>query len=105
MLEEEIAKIFNINRSECVRTKNGYSKDLDPFIWRSVLALRFAILTGYRVGDISTLHDGNDHGDELRKGKGECVKRPLASHTLPVTTQTRDIIDDARRCETTTQGR
>jgi integrase len=84
--EDEIATIFNATRSN----------SFDPFVWQSILCLRLAILTGYRVGDIVTLHDGNDHGDTLRKGPGECVKRPTASHTLPVSTQMREILDEAK---------
>lgn len=96
LLEHEIAKFFNFNRSECVEKKNGFSKAFDPIVWRAVLTSRFAILTGYRVGDIANLREGNDFGDELRKKKGECVKRPLASHVLPVTTQMRDILAECK---------
>jgi integrase len=84
--EDEIATIFNATRSD----------SFDPFVWQSILCLRLAILTGYRVGDIVTLHDGNDHVDTLRKGPGECVKRPTASHTLPVSSQMREILDEAK---------
>lgn len=96
LLPEEIARVFNYTRQECRRTKNGFSDDLDVFVWQSVLVMRFAMLTGYRVGDIATLHDGNDAGEHLHKDVGECVKRPTTTHSLPVSDAMRAIIDEAR---------
>jgi integrase len=96
MRKDEVAAAFNYTRQECRQTKNGLSQDFDPFVWQSILACRLALLTGYRMKDIATLHDGNDKGDRLTKKKGECAKRPKVTHTLPVSNEMRDIIDEAR---------
>lgn len=101
--DHEIAAILNFSRSDCTFKRNGRTGDPDAMRWQKFLGLKFALLSGLRIGDISgsklspktAIRDDQIEGDFIKKKKGEAQKttRP---HRLPISRQMHAIINEAR---------
>jgi integrase len=92
---------MKFSRKQC---KNQQSGLFNPLRWQKFLAAKLAVFTGYRVGDLWNLHEGNltDEPGVILKQIDEQMKsgnkseENQAPHALPVTRQIDDLIAEAR---------
>lgn len=92
IFDHEIKALIGVTRSKCCHDQ---SQAFNVEVWRGVLAMKLALFSAYRIGDIANLRDDNIGDGVIIKKKGDAQKS-ARGHRLPMTNQIRVIIEECR---------
>lgn len=88
LTDEEIAAVINIKREQC-NTVNGKP---NPHLWLRMLALKFALLSGFRRSAIVGLKIADINGEAIERDEAD---KSFNAHKLSIPAQLREILDGA----------
>ena len=101
---EEIALIMNLSRDQFrsasgrwIKGKGYPEPKLDVTAWRQVLAMKFQLLSGFRIGGVIGLRVDEINGVAIERPEAD---KTYTEHRLPLTDQLRAVIKEAKALKT-----